>query len=184
MKQSPQAAARRYARALLDVALATKADPAQLRLELEQASGLVGSNAALRAALLHPGLGAERRARLVAAVFGSGSALLLRLLALLAEKDRIALLPFVATAFTQAWNQQRGVVSAEVVSAVALDDAQRKALAAALEKASGRRVELSARTDERLLGGLVVSMSGSTFDGSVRAQLQGLRRRLAQGEAA
>jgi F-type H+-transporting ATPase subunit delta len=182
MKQSPQAAARRYARALLEVALA-KGDPARLLRELQETAALLETNGELRRALTHPGLGAERRQKLVKAVFESGSELLQRLLALLAEKDRIALLPHVSQAFSHALNHHRGVVEAEAASAVALDEAQRTALAAGLQKATGREVELKTRVDAAVLGGLVVTMGGRTYDGSVRAQLQLLRQRLVGGAA-
>lgn len=184
MKRSPHAAARRYAQALLEVALA-KADPGAVRRELHETAELLAANRALLAALTHPGLGAERRQKLVKAVFGGRvSELMERLLALLAGRDRLALLPHIATAFAHAWNEQRGVVAAEAVSAIPLEPAQQGALARALETAAGRQVELTTRTEPGLLGGVVVTMGGRTYDGSVRAQLQMLRRRLMGGARA
>lgn len=184
MKQSPQAAARRYARALLEVAL-SKGDAARLKDELRQASELVVSNGELSAALNHPGLGVERRQRLVKAVFGGrGSELLNRLLALLAEKDRMALLPEVADAFERAWNEHQGVLTAEAVSAQALDETERGMLKAALQSATGRAVEIKTRIDPAVVGGLVVTLGGRTYDGSIRAQLGLLRERLVRGVGA
>jgi F-type H+-transporting ATPase subunit delta len=180
MKQSPQAAARRYARALLEVA---QGDPARLREELEQSAALFEGNAELRRAMTHPGLGGERRQKLLQAIFASGSPVLQRVLALLAERGELALLPALAQAFRQAWNAQRGVLEADAAAAAALDDAQQKALAAALQGATGRPVELRTRVDAEMLGGLIVTMGGRTYDGSVRAQLQRLRRQLVQGTA-
>ena len=182
MKQSRQAAARRYARALLEIALA-QGDPAQLRTELQQTAELFRSSLELRV-LAHPGLGAERRQRLVRAVFGGrGSQLLNRLLEVLAEKGRMALLPNVADAFAQAWNEHKGVVTAEAISAQPLDDSQQGTLRAALRAATGREVELKARVDAGVLGGVVVTMGGRTYDGSVRAQLAQLRGWLVQEAA-
>lgn len=180
MKQPPQRAARRYAKALLDVALA-QGDAAPLLAELRQADRLVGGNRELRAALLHPGLGGERRQRLLAAVFGEASAVLRRLMALLADRNRVALLPHIAEAFAEAWNEHRGVVSARAVSAIALEKDQEQRLAAALREATGREVELTTAVDPAVLGGLVVSFGGRTYDGSVRGRLEGLRRTLGLG---
>lgn len=182
MRQSPLAAARGYARALIAVASA-QGDPARLAAELRQVSQAIERQPKLRAALTHPGLGADKRSSLVAALFAEGSPELRGLLALLAERGDLALVPQLAQAFARAWNERRRVVSAEVVSAVPLDDAQRTALAGALAGTSGRGVEIDLRVDPSLLGGLMVTMGGTTFDGSVRAQLQSLRRRLV-GEAA
>jgi F-type H+-transporting ATPase subunit delta len=182
MKQSPQAAARRYARALLEVAVA-KGDPDGLRRELEQTAALIQSNDELRRALTQAGLGSERRRRVVKAVFASGSELLQRLLGLLAERGAIALVPQLAAAYDRQWNEHRGRVQAEAASAMPLDEAQREALAAALTRATGREVDLKTRVDAAVLGGLVVTMGGRTYDGSVRTQLQQLRQRLVRGTA-
>lgn len=183
MKKSPRAA-RRFARALLDVALA-KDDPARLRDELRQASEMLAGQKELYQALVHPGLGVERRQRLVKAVFGGrGSELLNRLLALLAEKDRVALLPEVADAFARAWNEHEGVLTAEAVSAQPLDETETGRLRAALQAATGRAVEIKGRVEPAVLGGMVVTLGGRTYDGSIRAQLGLLRERLVRGVGA
>src|SRR5262245_27799177 len=161
MKQSSQAAARRYARALLEVA--AQGDAGRLREELEQCAALVDGNAELRRAITHPSLGAERRRKLVGSVFASGSPLLQRLLALLAERGELQRLPPLAQAFRQAWNASRGVIEAEAAVAVELDDAQRRALAAALQGATGQEIELRTRVDPKVQGGMVVTMGGRTY---------------------
>jgi F-type H+-transporting ATPase subunit delta len=184
VKQSPVAAARRYARALHDVAL-QKGEVQPLRAELQQLVQLIEGNPELNKTLLHPGLGAERRQRLVKALFaGRGSELLGRLLTLLAERDRMALLPELAEAFVRVANEHAGVLMAEAVAAQPLDEAQLGSLRAALKNATGREVELRARVDPALLGGLVVTLAGRTYDGSVRAQLGLLRERLVRGAGA
>ena len=184
MKTSPQAAARRYARALLDVAVA-QGDPAALRGDLESAARLYRGNAELRRALGLPGVGAEKRKKLAAALFGGrASALFLRLMDLLAEKDRAPLLPFIADSYAQADNERLGILAAEAVTATPLDDNQTAALREALQKASGRQIALAVKQDAQLLGGLVVTFGGRTYDGSVRAQLATLKQRLLTGAGA
>lgn len=182
MKPALESAARRYARALLDVAL-EKGDPAQLREELRAVEGLLRDNRDLELALTHPALGAERRRGLVRAVLaGRGvSALLERLLDLLAERARLALLPGIAAAYEAAFNAERGVVAALAVTAQPLDAAQREALTQALRQASGRDVELTTSVDPTTLGGVLVRMGGKTYDGTVRRQLARLRERLVLG---
>jgi F-type H+-transporting ATPase subunit delta len=174
----PRALARRYARALLDVAGREGETTAlALRDELRAFSPLVSGHAGLRRALLHPGLGAEPRRRVLAALAerAGASVLLRRLLDLLASRDRVVLLPDVAEAYAELANAARGIVSAEAVSAVALPGAQVRALAAAL----GGAVELQTRVDPGLVGGLLVRVGGRTYDGTVRTRLAALRRRLA-----
>lgn len=178
MSGAPRVLARRYARALLDVAGREGATTAlALRDELRALAPLVSGHAGLRRALLHPGLGAERRRRVLAALAerAGASVLLRRLLDLLASRDRVALLPDVVEAYAELANASWGIVSAEAVSAVALPEAQGRALAAAL----GGAVELRTRVDPALVGGLLVRVGGRTYDGTVRARLAALRRRLA-----
>jgi F-type H+-transporting ATPase subunit delta len=154
-----------------------------LRGELERFLALVRDHADLAVALEHPGLGADARRRVTAAIAErlGASPLLRRLLALLATNDRLALLPALTEAYAEMLNARRGVVSAQAVSAVELAGDQQQALAAALAKAAGLEVELATRVDPEVLGGLLVRMGGKTYDGTVRARLAALRRSLAAG---
>ncbi len=178
---APRTLARRYARALLDVAGATGTDAVLgLRDELRAFTPLLEGHAELRAALLHPGVAADQKRRLLAAVADRGRAttLLRRLLDLLAVRDRIALLPDVVDAYAELANAERGVVTAEVAAAVPLPEEQSRALATAL-RGGGADVELRTRVEPELMGGLIVRTGGRTYDGSVRTRLAALKRRLA-----
>jgi len=178
---SVRALARRYARALFDAAAHQAPEtPLALRDELRAFALLLSGHAELRHALLHPGLGAEPRRRVLAALAdrAGASVLLRRLVELLATRDRLALLPDVAEAYADIANAASGVVSAEAVSAVALPEAQARALAAAVGGPAGP-AELRRRVDPELIGGLLVRVGGKTYDGTVRTHLATLRRRLA-----
>jgi F-type H+-transporting ATPase subunit delta len=176
-----QALARRYARALFDAASREGKDvPLALRDELRAVAPLLTGHAELRQALLHPGLGVEPRRRVLAALAerAGASVLLRRLLDLLAVRDRVAFLPDIVEAYADVANAARGVVSAVAVSAVAPTEAQTRALAATLGGPAGP-AELRTRVDPELIGGLLVTVGGKTYDGTVRTQLRALRRRLA-----
>lgn len=158
-----------------------KGEAEALRGELTQMVAVIGAHADLKALLANPAVAAERKQKLLAAVAASAKAsdLLTRLLTIMGERGRLELLPMVATAYAKMWNAQRGVVAAEAVSATPLDETQTRAVAKALGAATGREVDLQARVDPRLLGGMLVKMEGRTYDGSVRARLLALRRTLA-----
>jgi F-type H+-transporting ATPase subunit delta len=175
MRKGAQGPARRYARALLEVAAAQKLDLAALATELAQAASVLQGSEELQRALTHPALPVERRKKVAEAVFEGASPLLARLLGLLLERDRLELLADVSRLFTLLWNEERGVLTAEAITAVALGPEQKGALGKALANATGKKVELSARVDPSLLGGVLVRMGGRTYDGSVRARLQALR---------
>lgn len=174
-----QGAARRYARALLEVGLEQgRADG--LRDALRQAVELMAEHPDLPAALTHPALPAERKQAIAREVLGRVGAgeTLERLVDLLIARGRLELLPDIEQAFTAAWNAHRGVLAAEAVTADALLPAQQERLAAALAAASGREVELKTAVDPGVLGGVRVTMGGRIYDGTVRGRLQGLRRHL------
>ena len=180
MRRRDEAGARRYARALLDVARRAGTQAA-LRDELQAASTRMTGHPELQAALTHPTLSGDRKACLAEAVWRDGSPLLRRLLEMLAGRDRLGALPAIAEAYAEAWNAEQGVVAAEVTSAAPLDAATVAALAEALGRAAGARVALTTAQDPALLGGVLVRMGGRTYDGSVRGRLRALRERLARG---
>ncbi len=182
MTRVPGGLARRYARALLEVAESRGTDAAlALKDELRAFARALDAHAALRRALAHPSLAAEKKRKLVTALAeqAQASPLVKRLVEVLALRDRLAQLPRVAAAYADLANAAHGVVMAEVVSAVPLEPAQTSALAAALRARGGSVVELESVVEPSLLGGLVLRMGGRTYDGSVRTRLAALRRRLA-----
>jgi F-type H+-transporting ATPase subunit delta len=176
--------ARRYARALLDVALrGDRAEPTLV--ELQRAVALVRERPELERVLRHPAVAADKKKRIVASVFTEARASrpVGRLLALLAERGRFECLPAVEAAYLELWNEHRQVATAEVVTAVPLAAAARRDVASALEKVIGLKVEARERVDASLIGGVVVIVGGKTYDGSVRGRLRALRQRLASGAA-
>jgi F-type H+-transporting ATPase subunit delta len=182
VKGLSRAVARRYAHALVDVARPSRAAE-ELRRELQAAAALLDEHRELAGVLGHPAIPLDAKKRVAAGVWpkGKASELFRRLVELLVERDRIALLPAIEEAFTELWNAERGVMAAEALSARELEPPERTALARALGAATGLEVELRARVDPSLLGGLLVRMGGRTYDGTVRAQLRALRRALVSG---
>jgi F-type H+-transporting ATPase subunit delta len=179
-----RAQARHHARALLGITGQRGGDESlRLRGELRQLAGLLEQHRELRAALQRPGVDSESRRRtLVAITEGAGaSKLLVALAGVLAARDQLAFLPAIAEAYGAMVNAARGIVPAEVTGAVALSARQETALAEALRATVGAELERTTRVDPQVLGGLRVNMGGRTYDGTVRAQLAALRRRLAGG---
>ena len=182
MRKAPISIARRYARALLDLAL-EKGSADALEPSLRASAELLESHADLRRVLSHPALSAEKKKRVASLIWKSAPLLERRLVELLVTRDRMALLPVIAQVYTDLWNAQRGIVAAHAVSATPLADAQRQSLAAAAQKLAGREVALETSVDPALLGGVLLRMDGRTYDGSLRAQLRALRARLAPGSS-
>ena len=184
VRGQPRAIARRYAKALLDVARVQGPEaPAALQGELSSFARSFEASPELRQALRHPTLRADTRRKVVGALADTGGAspLLRRLLDLVATRDRLELLPALAEEYAEACNAAAGRVSAGAVTAVPLTDSLKAGLSSALSAAVGKAVELKARVDPAVLGGVLVSVGGRTYDGTVRGQLAALRARLASG---
>lgn len=185
MKASLRGASRRYAKALLDVARKLAVADA-VRSELRAIDDLVSEHWELGTLLVNPAVKAARKQAILDEVLdrAAGDAkepaaqLARRLAAVLIQRDRFALFSTIADVFTELWNEERGVVTAQAVSAEPLDADQARAIAAAVEKTTGRKAEVTTQLDPSVIGGVKLLMGGRTYDGTVKAQLAALRRRL------
>ena len=96
----------------------------------------------------------------------------------LAENDRLALLPDIRSQFEALKNEREGVVEAEVLSAFELTQDQVADLVARLERKTGRKVRVRVSLDRELIGGIKVVLGDKVIDGSARAQLGALETAL------
>ena len=104
----------------------------------------------------------------------SGSAFL----ALLAENQRVDYLPEIAQQFDALVSDDQNVAEVEVVSAVALDDAQQQRLADAMRKRLSLKVRLTCTVDPKLIGGAMVRSGDLLIDGSLKGKLERLETEL------
>ena len=174
-----QALARRYAGALFDVARKSGGLEAAAR-DLSAIADLVAGHAELRRVFEAPLPPAKKRAVLeaVLAAAGPGSPEVRRLLLLLAERDRLGLVPQIAAVFAEREMAVRRVLSADVVTAVPLGDARRAAVARALSRASGCDVTVHDRVDPSIIGGIIARVGSVVYDASLTRQLEKMRQRL------
>lgn len=173
---SSGSAARRYAEAILDLAVAEKAVDAY-RASLDALAA--GITAQSIRALRDPSVPVKRRLEAVDAATTGQPTVIRSVLRLLAQRDRIGLLPDIARAFGDLVDRRAGIVKAKITTAVPLDDAQRKAFVERLEKSSGKQIKASFTVEEELIGGARVQLGDHLIDSSVRAQLAALRSQLA-----
>jgi len=102
------------------------------------------------------------------------------LLLLLADRNRLAYLPAILDNYRALADQRLGRVRAKVTSAVALGDDESRRIADNLARATEAQVILETAVDPSLLGGVVAQVGSLVYDGSVRAQLEELRRAMKQ----
>lgn len=175
-------AASRYARALAETVLAPGSglNPADVAAEIRRVEDLLASSAELRHVMLSPAVAASKK-RAVMAGFSEQLGLTPRVrnfIFVVIDHRRTAELSAIREAFEAAVDEQMGFVRADVASALPLSDSQRGALEARLNRLAGKRVRMQFATDESLIGGVIARIGSTVYDGSVRGQLEALRRRL------
>jgi len=173
------ASAGRYAKALLDVAI-KQADPVRAEEDLSAFAELVAQNPELRTVLENPAVPAPSKRAVVEQLVARAKPAppVGKLLMLLAERDRLVLLPDLAAAYRERLLDYQNIVRADVVTALPLPDPQAKQLEEKLAGVTGRTVRMTTRIDPTIIGGLVAKGGGTVYDGSVATQLRRMRERL------
>jgi len=101
-------------------------------------------------------------------------------ISLLLAKDRLALLDDIVEEFQRLADAEAGIQHAEAITAVPLDEADKKKLEERLAALTGKKIVLSTRVDESLIGGIVTRLGDKVIDGSTRTKLLALKRSLAE----
>jgi F-type H+-transporting ATPase subunit delta len=172
--------ARRYARALLGLARET-GTVAAAGEELARTTATF-ADPALAAVVLNPGIAAASRRAIVGRVVErlGLSPTVGNLVRLLADRDRLSLLPDLARAYETFVDRELGRARVGIRSAAALTDAQRTQLEALARRLTGsQQVVVSVTVDPELIGGVVLDASGTVYDGSIKTQLARLADRMA-----
>jgi F-type H+-transporting ATPase subunit delta len=169
-------AGQRYAQALFDLADEGKA-LAAVEADLRSLKTMLADSRDLRHLLTSPAFTGEQRAKGLTAIAAKAklSPTTRKFLGLLAANGRTALLPSAITGFLALSAKLRGVVAAEVTTAIALTPAQAKGVAAALRTALGKDPEISTRVDPAILGGMKVRVGSRLFDASLKSRLDSLK---------
>ncbi|HME08896.1 MAG TPA: ATP synthase F1 subunit delta [Bryobacteraceae bacterium] len=176
------AAAARYARALADVVVdpASGKKPGEALEELRAVESMISESVILKAALITPAIpGARKKAALGKLMDEMAISKLIRnFLFVIVDHKRIPLLPEIREGFERALDDRLGFVRADVTSAAALTPLQTSSLEAELARLGGKGVRVRYAVDEYLLGGAVARVGSTVYDGSLRGQLQAMRREL------
>jgi F-type H+-transporting ATPase subunit delta len=162
---------------------------AQARNALEEWRGILGemsiavSSDDLVALLEAPGAPEEEKQRAMRVVLPGATEVGYNLLALLARRRALSLLPRIQGEFEAAADALEGLQRVEVLTAVPLDDSAQARVAEGLKGMLGKEVRLATQVDASILGGMVLRIGDRVIDGSARGRLQAMRRSLAAGAA-
>ena len=175
------AAAGRYARALFDVALKEGIDLEKAQADLQQFVDLFAAHPVLSTTLGNPAIPASKKKALVSALVtraGSLSPVVSKLILLLAERDRLMLLPDLLRIYRDRVMDHQKVIRGEVTTAIPIAAERLRALEQGLQKATGRTVILESKVDPSIIGGVITRLGSTVYDGSVTSQLQKMKQAL------
>jgi F-type H+-transporting ATPase subunit delta len=169
-----------YANALADVALEQRAVE-QVTEQLTGFGALYSESAELRNFLSSPAVTREAKHRVVEKLLArvGGSKIVRNFLLVVIDHQRTHFLPEIIAAFQQVIRERQGVTEAQVASAVELNAPQKAEMKSTLERLTGKHVEAKFSLEPALLGGAVVRVGDTVYDGSLRSRLNELRARLA-----
>lgn len=169
---------RGYAEGLFEIAEA-EGEARLVEEELYAFGKALEAHGELREALHDPALPAENKKGLIRDLLGGrANPNTVNALSFLIDQGRARDIEAIVEAFARVAAERRAHQLAEVRSAVPLDEEQRRRLAEALSRATGRAVEVKVVVDPSLIGGIVAKVGDEIFDGSVRSRLIEARERL------
>lgn len=169
----------RYAQAIFELALEQgQTDEWAADLEL---AGQVLRDQEFRTFLNHAEVPADEKIKSVAAVLPDVHPLIRNLLNVLVTKGLAYLAPELSEAYTKLLDIHHGRQRIEVVTAVALDDAELQSITQFVSNLTGKEVVVTTEVDEDIIGGIVIQIGDQLLDGSTRTHLEALRKRVRSG---
>ena len=169
-----------YARAFADVVVGKKLDAMRLVQELRDFEALLRSSEPLRRVMENPSIPGDQKRAVVDAIVSkqSMSRQVRNFILVITERRRLHLFSDILREVEQVVNERLGIAEAEVVSARELGESERGMLENEIARLTGKRVRARYERDGSLLGGAMVKVGSTIYDGSVKGQLQRIREQL------
>jgi F-type H+-transporting ATPase subunit delta len=174
-----KASARRYARAVFEIALETEALE-KWQADLQKIVSLISSPDFL-AAMENPKIGFDKKSGLMTERLRSVSPIALNLARLLIMKKAIGIIGEIEKEYQRLVDDYHGVQKAKVVTAVPINAEDKEKMAENLGALAGSKIIVESEVDPGILGGVIARVGGKLLDGSTRSRLIALKRELAGG---
>ena len=174
----------RYATAFAQVVTSAGLDTAAVDRQLGDFLATWNGSAELRTFFVNPAIPAVQKVAILDdlnAKLGLQKELR-NLIAVLIRNDRIGHVVEVAAAYHRILQEQLGIRPAEIVTARELGPEERNILVAKVGRLAGSKIEASFRLDQSILGGAVVRIGSTVYDGSVKGRLERLKEVLVSGQ--
>lgn len=175
-----KSASLQYANALADIVLAQDGAGAAIK-QLSEFEAVYKESAELRNFLASPAVDRSAKHGVIEKLSAriGASKIVRNFLFVVIDHQRAHALPEIIETFGEVVRQRQGIAEAEISSAVELSANQKAEFEFTLERLTGKRVEAKYSLEPALLGGAVVRIGDTIYDGSVRNRLNELRARLA-----
>jgi F-type H+-transporting ATPase subunit delta len=170
----------RYAHAFASVAASARLNSAAAQQQLGDFSGTLAGSHDLREVLMNPSIANEQKLRVLDAIAGRIGMFpqVRNFIAVIMDHQRLDELDEILNEYHVLADEQSNVAEAEITSARPLNGQDRVELEAQVAKLAGGRVRATYHQDATLLGGAVVRLGSTVYDGSIRGQLQQLKQKL------
>ena len=177
--------AARYARAFAQVAAATQLDLVAAQRQLADFAATLAGSRELREVLMNPSLANEQKLKVVDAIARrlDMAQPVRNFVAVIMDHQRLAELDDILEEYAAVADTNAGVTEVEITSARTLDEGERRDLVAKAGELASTRIHASFTEDASLLGGAVLKIGSTIYDGSLRAQLVGMKQRLTEAHA-
>lgn len=173
----------RYARALVEAVLEQKLDSGLARQQLNSIAEAVRESGDLRRVWESPAISAEQKRKVLDAIAGQMGAFqaVRNFIAVIIDHRRIPMLDAIVRQFGVELDAQLGFVEAQVSSARELSAEEKRELESQVERMTAKKVRARYSSDPRLLGGVMVRVGSTIYDGSIRGQLEKMKEQLSVG---
>jgi F-type H+-transporting ATPase subunit delta len=172
--------ARRYAQAMFQLALEQN-QAENWQADIEALAQAVQDKSVLDV-LENPAVSRQQKDDMLGRAGSGVSPVVMNLIKLLVSRGAIRILKDIAQEYGKLLDESQGIVSGNIMTAVPLDDEEKKKLSENIGGLIKKTVELESAVDPDILGGMVVRVGGKLLDGSTRSKLAALKRQLASGE--
>lgn len=174
--------ARRYAKALVQLG-AEEGAVEKFNTELTAICAVLADNPELSSIFRSPAYGIEAKREILRDIIGKLglSGMVANFLQLILDRNRLDFLPQIAESYSAFADELSGVIRPTLSSGLPLQESQVGEIKTALEKSTGKKVVLKVEVDANLIGGVVTTIGGTVYDGSVRTQLNKIEDILQKG---
>jgi ATP synthase F1 delta subunit len=169
-----------YARALFEVGREQgKLDA--LREQLAQFADALDQNRQLAMFFFSPYFSTKEKQEALGRALEDADPAFHNFLVVLIENHRMPVIFRIRAVYERLWQEENKTLPVEITSAIELDAATTENLGRTIGERAGRTVNLAARVDPDIIGGIIVRVGNSILDASIRTRLEQLRRQVAQG---